>query len=212
MAYGVKIITKSLDDEEVSKIIIDFANNTENYSYKEEYSRRYRIAIESPAFIIDYENSKGCVGYAIAKSNSKYNLENIVPREPGFIPSNIADEYVTTLVNDFRIYLKKNGNKKIKISINKRKVLDLKEIIPGEKTRKYFQTYINCYPLSHHPLDKQRLDVFICAAFRYCRKTIDTELLYNYLCEILNWPENECKWCCGRIKAGLEILKVNKKF
>ena len=212
MAYGVQFSTKYISDEEVCKIFIDFANNTKNYTYREKFDREYTAAMQAPSCFIGYENSKGCVGYAITKRGGKYSLVNIVPRESGFIPSDIASEYAKTFVCDLRKFLKTHSYHNIKISLSKRKRIRLEDIIPGKKTRHYFETYLNGYPLTHHPADIQRLDIFICAAHRYSHKAIDIDLIYTYLCNILKWPEEESKWCCNRIEIGLKILKVNKKF
>jgi len=212
MAYGVQFSTKNLSDGEICSILINFANHSKNYTYLEKQSKEYTAATQDPSCIIAYENSKGCVGYAITKSGAKYSLENIVPRESGFIPPDIASEYAKTFVCDLRKFLKGNTCNNMKVSLSRRKKLKLKDAIPGKKTRNYFERYLNGYPLTHHPADIQRLDVFICAAHRYSRKAIDIDLLYTYLCNALKWPEEESKWCCNRIETGLKILKVNKKF
>jgi len=207
MAYGVHFSIKNLSDEDVCNILIDFANNTKNYSYRGNFSAK-----EAPSCCIAYENSKEGVAYAIAKDDRKYSLVNIVPRESGFIPPDIASEYAKTFVSDLRKFLRRNNYNNMKISLSKRKKIKLEDIIPGRKTRKYFDAYLNGYPLTHHPADIQRLDVFICAVHRYCREAVDVDLLYAYLCNVLKWPEEESKWCCNRIEIGLKILKVNKKF
>lgn len=135
-----------------------------------------------------------------------------MPRESGFIPPDIAKEYAKRFVCDFREFLKIKHCRKIKVSFAKRKKLKLEDIIPGNKTRKYFELFLNAYPLSHHPADIQRLDIFICALHRYSRKKIDLDLLHVYLFNVLKWPEEECTSCCKRINTGCEILKMNKKF
>ena len=55
-------------------------------------------------------------------------------------------------------------------------------------------------------------DLFICAASRYCKKKIDSELIEQYLVEDLKWSPEDAKWCRNRINIGLDILKVNKKL
>lgn len=212
MAYGVHFSTKTLSDGEVCNILINFANNTKNYTYREEFSGEYTAAMQAPSCCIEYENSKGCVAYAITKNGKEYSLENIVPRESGFIPPDIASEYAKTFVCDLRKFLKRNSCNNIKVSLSKRRRLKLEDIIPGKQTRNYFDTYLNGYPLTRHPADIQRLDIFICAAHRCSRKAIDIDALYTYLCNVSKWPEEESKWCCNRIETGLKILKVNKKF
>jgi len=212
MAYGVRFSTKNLNDEEVSNILINFANSTENYTYREEFSREYTKAMQSPSFCIEYKNIKETIGYAITKKTKEYSLESIVPCKSGSIPFEIANEYAKAFVCDLRKYLKENLCNNFKVSLAKKKKLNLKDAIPGQKTRKHFETYVNGYPLTHHPLDIQKLDVFICAAHRYSRKKIDIDLIGAFLFNNLKWPEKEVKWCCDRIETGLKILEINKKF
>jgi len=212
MAYGVRFSTKHLSDEEVCNILIYFANNTENYTYREEFSKRYTKAMHVPSCWIDYKDVKGNVGYAITKNGKEYSLENISPCESGFIPLDIAIEYAKTFVYDLRKFLKRNIHNNMKVSFSKKKRIKLENVITGKKTRNYFERYLSAHPLTHHPADIQRLDIFICAAHRYSRKAMDIDLLYSYLCNGLKWSEEESKWCCNRIETGLKILKVNKKF
>jgi hypothetical protein len=212
MAYGVRFSTKNLNDEEVGNILINFANSTDNYTYREEFSRRYTTAMNAPSFCIEYKNIKGNVGYAITKKGKEYSLESIVPCKSGYIPFDIANEYAKAFVYDLRKYSKENLCNNFKVSLAKRKKLKLKDAIPGKKTRRYFEIYLNNFPLTHHPLDIQRLDVFICAAYRYSRKAIDIDLIGAFLFNNLKWPEKEVKWCCDRIETGLKILEVNKNF
>jgi hypothetical protein len=91
------------------------------------------------------------------------------------------------------------------------KDIGLQEIISSPKARGFFEKYLNL-ALSYHPNDIERLDFFICAASRFCRKSIDIEYLERYLIEDLDWPKEDAKWCCNRIQIGLDILKVHKKF
>lgn len=212
MAYRVKFSTKCLSDEMFRVIITGFADETQGYVFREDMSRKYTAGMQSPSYMIEYENDNGIVAFAITKIKNEYSLENIVPKESGMIPYKIADEYAKTFATDFRKFLKNNSHKNMSISLARKKKLTLENIIPGKKTRKFFINYINGYPLTHHPADIQQLDLFTCAASRYCRKTIDLDSLYNYLQATLEWPSNEAKWCCDRIDAGLKILHLNKKF
>jgi hypothetical protein len=75
-----------------------------------------------------------------------------------------------------------------------------------------FERYLNLFPKSYHPNDIERLDIFICAVSRFCRKRIDLYRLKRYLIEDLDWDYKDAEWCFDRIETGLEILKVNKKF
>lgn len=212
MAYEVNISTKHLNDEMFRAIITGFADKTRGYVFREDMSKEYTAGMQSPSYIIEYENDNGTVGFAITKIKNKYSLENIVPKESGMIPYKIANEYAKTFVSDFKKYIRNNSYKNIILSLAAKKYLTIENILPGEETRKLFIGYINGYPLTHHPADIQRLDLFICAASRYCRKSIDLDSLYTYLQTVLKWPSNEAKWCCDRIDTGLKILSLNRNF
>jgi hypothetical protein len=212
MAYGVTFSTKKLSDEMFRTIITGFASEIRGYVFREDMSREYTDGMQNPSYMIEYENDNGVITFAITKIKNEYSLENIVPKESGMIPYKIAKEYAKTFVTDFRKFLKTNNHNNMSISLALKKKLTLENIISGRKTRKFFMSYINGYPLSHHPADTQRLDLFICAASRYCRKSIDLGSLYTYLQVVLKWPSNEAKWCCERIDAGLKFLRLNKKF
>lgn len=212
MAYGVIFSTKKLSDEMFCTIITGFSNETCGYVLRKDWSMEYASEMQSPSYIIQYEYNNRAADFAITKVKEEYSLENIMPKEAGKIPYEIAVECAKTFVTDFRKFLKNNSLKDMSISLARKKKLTLENIVHGKETRKFFMKYINGYPLTHHPADIQRLDVFICAASKYCRKSINLDLLHTYLKEVLQWPDSEAKWCCDRIEAGLKILHLNRKF
>ena len=94
----------------------------------------------------------------------------------------------------------------------------LKEIIKGQKTRWFFESYLA--PLCmwgsspryiQHPKDVYRLDRFICAISRFGSK-INISELERYLIEDLAWSIKNAKCVRHRIEIGLAILKANKNF
>jgi hypothetical protein len=111
---------------------------------------------------------------------------------------------------DFKKFIN-SGIQNISIEISKEDI-GLNEIISSSQARERFERYLGCSPQSYHPNDLERLDLFICAASRYCRKKIDTELIEQYLVQDLKWSSENAKWCRNRIDVGLKILEVNKKF
>ncbi|MDZ8259188.1 hypothetical protein [Nostoc sp. ChiQUE01b] len=112
---------------------------------------------------------------------------------------------------DFQAFLSSGQFSNISIKLSNEDI-GLNEIISSSKTRDSFERYLRFSPQSYHPNDIERLDCFICAASRYCKKKINSELIKQYLIEDLNWPPENANWCHSRLDIGLEILKVNKKF
>jgi hypothetical protein len=212
MAYGVIFSTKKLTDEMFCTIITGFANKTRGYTLRKDWSKEYSDGMKNPSYIIRYEQDNRAADFAITKIEEEYSLENIMPKEPGRIPYEIAEECAKIFVNDFRKFLRNNSLKNMSVSFARKRKLAIENIIPGKETRKFFMKYINGCPLTHHPADIQRLDIFICAASRYCRKPINLYLLHAYLKEVLQWSASEAKWCRDRIEAGMEILHLNRKF
>ncbi len=118
--------------------------------------------------------------------------------------------FAVRFFKDFRSFVRTN---KIPISITvSKEYIGLDTIIPSPKVRKFFEKYLNVFPTSYHPSDIKRLDIFICAASRYCRRGINLYRLRSYLVEDLNWTAKDAEWCFNRIEIGLDILSVKKKF
>ncbi|MDF2388430.1 hypothetical protein JMG10_43815 [Nostoc ellipsosporum NOK] len=112
---------------------------------------------------------------------------------------------------DFQVFLKSGKYKSISFKLSNEDI-GLNEIISSPKARDFFEKYLCFSPQSYHPNDKERLDYFICAASRYSKKKINSELIEQYLIDDLNWPPENAKWCRKRIDVGLEILEANKKL
>jgi hypothetical protein len=94
----------------------------------------------------------------------------------------------------------------------------LKEIIKGQKTRHFFENYLNSLCMwgsspryIKHPKDVRRLDRFICAVSRFGSK-INISELERYLVHDLTWSIENDHWVRQRIETGLEILNISKNF
>jgi len=148
MAYGVQFSTKNLSDYEIYSILINFAKHSKNYTYLEKQSKEYTDFVQVPSCCIEYQNDRECIFYAITKSDKTYTIENIVPCESGFIPTDVALEYAKTFVCDLRKFLKGNNCNNMKVSLSRRKKLKLKDVITGKTTRHYFERYLNSYGLT----------------------------------------------------------------
>jgi hypothetical protein len=135
------------------------------------------------------------------------HLTNIVPRETDELDIPAYNSFALQFYKDFRGWKPKN----VSITCTSQDC-ELKDVISGKKTRSFFESYLSHYPTTFHPSDIYNLDVFICAAHRFSKSRVDTHRLFQYLTEKLSWDKKHAELCCSRIDAGLDILKVNRRF
>lgn len=133
-------------------------------------------------------------------------LANIVPKE-GIFDVDLYNFFATEFYHEFKKFTSAN----VKIRITK-PVADLNDIIPGKKTRTFFEIYLNQHPTSFHGHDIRRLDNFICALFHFSRGRLNCARLERYLVLELGWKREHAKWCCDRIMLGMDILSAWKSF
>ncbi|KAF0220935.1 MAG: hypothetical protein FD174_932 [Geobacteraceae bacterium] len=158
-------------------------------------------------------NTQSVVAPAIAFASADGTTLQITNIVPGNVSQIGIEEYNGILGQFAKRFIQFCRDRKLGVHcVQTSDALTLTSAIPGEKTRGFFNRYLALHPTSYHPLDIERLDVFICASYRYCRKTINVDRLRRYLIEVLKWKEDDANWCCNRIKTGMDILKVNKKF
>lgn len=144
-----------------------------------------------------------------ASDDLKLHLTNIVPKHVSQIFIKEYNEIATCFADSFNQY---SRQQKVGVSaVTTSEELNLEAAIPGKKTRELFDRYIALYPISYHRCDIDRLDTFICAAFRYCRN-LDIDRLHRYLVEVLTWEKKDANWCCNRIETGLDILRADRRF
>ena len=115
---------------------------------------------------------------------------------------------------EFRKWLKKSSFDGSVCCTNADKTLT--EIIPGAKSREFFERYLKCSiwdssTLPSHPSDIAKLDVFICALFRYGSEVRSDEI-ERYLIADQKWKPADAAWVRGRIDTGLDVLKVDRRF
>jgi hypothetical protein len=115
-------------------------------------------------------------------------LTNIVPRDRGRITMDEYNRIAIAFASDLRCFSRQarlglevwcSGGEK-----------GLADIIPGKKTRRFFESYLAGFPLSFHPCGVEALDCFICAVVRYGCK-VDADEVADYLMSDLKWPARE---------------------
>lgn len=216
----VHLKLNSLTNEEFIEILRQFTLKVDGWSFIDDQSKEYTLYIGFPSCVIqllDKENAN--VFFCITFHSNKIYYISHIQTLPEIKKSSeykgLSHEYNSFLerfVKDFRNFVRnQNKAKSMSISISKENI-GLDDIISSSKVRKLFERYLSIFPNSFHPTDLERLDIFICAVSKYCRKNINLDYIRGYLIEDLNWSDEDAQRCYNRIKTGLEILKVNKKF
>lgn len=207
----VYLKSKSLTADEIVDAFRRFAQQTTGWTFMDEQSEDYTRHVGSPScmLLLDDSHFDPAVGLT-EKTDSVYYVANIVPGKAGHIPMMEYNALAKRFAVDFRRFAR---SKKVPISVLlSNEDAGLKDIIPSPKVREFFERYLLAYPTSYHAKDIERLDVFVCAASRYCRKRVDLDRLQRYLIEDLNWSAKDAQWCRDRIETGLDILAVNRRF
>ncbi|MEH1949785.1 MAG: hypothetical protein V7K77_22960 [Nostoc sp.] len=203
---------KNLSDIEILEIFKNFTQNFNDWIYLQKESDEHTKEAKKPSCILFLDDDYHKPLFLVTKiKDDFYSIVNIFNSQHGHI---LMLEYNNLLIRfeqDFQAFISYGKFRNISIKLSKEDI-GLKEIISSSKTRDYFERYLRFSPQSYHPNDIERLDYFICAASRYCKKKINSELIEQYLVEDLNWPPENAKWCCNRLNIGSVILTVNKNF
>lgn len=202
---------KNKSAEVLVQVISDFCAASTDYTFLTRESEEYQRGINAVACMVADTSSAVYPALAFASSNdAKLHLTNIVPKHVSQIFIKEYNEIANRFTDCFNQFSRK---RKLGVCIvTTSGELALESAIPGKKTREIFNRYLALHPTSYHRCDIDRLDNFICAAFRYCRKNVDVHMLRRYLVEVLKWGEKDANWCCDRIETGLEILSIDRKF
>jgi len=149
------------------EVLRKFSNSMSNWSFLEEESRKYSQLRRKPSCLLTMrmENESYARIAITSQDKSIFSITNIL-FEPS--DSTTVDEYnriAFAFVKDFKSYLKKEC-----INIHVRatsETIELRDIITGNKLRELFERYLSAFPASYHPLDIERLDLFICSLAKY---------------------------------------------
>jgi hypothetical protein len=196
---------------ELISIIEEFANSYDNWEYLKPQSQEYSVFTGAPSCALLFKNNKHHPAIAITnKVKNTFYVANIVPKESDRIDTSEYNEIAKAFAKDLNKYIKAT-RAKITVKLTQES-FDLSSILPGVKSRQLFEHYLNLFPLSYHPCDIERLDVFICHLSRFSKNKVDTELLECWLINKKHWKSKDAHWCVNRINSGLDILKVNRKY
>lgn len=188
-----------------------FCGSSTNWDYLEEQSEHYsdNAGCPSLALLFTAWNGKLKPSVLITKDeHGVYYVSNIVSSTSGSFSKDEYNFIAKRFGLDFRRYIKSfNVPITLKIpSVNK----SLRHIIKSKVARDAFNAYLSQNPLSHHPLDIQRLDIFTCILFRRAREKVNFDYFERYLLEDLNWQPEQARWCRNRVETGWEVLEMDR--
>jgi hypothetical protein len=184
-----------------------------NWRFRVAASRNYSAAAGRPSFLIQYKGDRAVPAVVIALTAAtgkrlRFHSPNIFPVKSGQISMSQANGVALRFGEQFAAANFRGSGLRLAIG---EETVGLERIIGGERCRKYFLNYLQGFPLSYHGSDIANLDRFTCAVHRSHAK-VSPDDLARYLIEDREWKETDAKWVRDRVRAGLEILAVNRRF
>lgn len=209
----VEIRWKADTKTTVPQILRAFAKAHPAWKFLPKQTADYQRAIDGPAAMV-LCLKPGCQSAAVALANIKkeqlrrLRVTNIVPVQCGQLSVEEYNAIATAFASDLRQYVRDSKcGVTVEFTTGDKGLAD---IIPGKRTRDFFESYLNAHPLSFHPSDLQRLDVFICSLVWYGSK-VNTHDVHSYLVGDLGWPVEKAALVRDRIETGLAVLHVYRR-
>ena len=178
-------------------------------------SKDYADAAGRPSFLIAFHGDARLPAAAVAltlrggEKRLHFDSPNIVPRTSGQLSLDEYNQIAARFVADLKqTTAYKNSGVRAFVSSG---TIGLAEIISAKECRKFFMEYLNGFPLTYHGTDIRNLDRFICALYRFNAK-VSPDDLGHYLAEDLGWDPVDAAWVRNRVRAGLELLAVDRRF
>lgn len=208
---NLHISSPNKDSRLLLESLSQFARESKDYSPLPEQTKQYRQMTSADAIVIHATYAEPLPAIHLASfDGAGFELTNIIPKTVSSLEMPEYNQFVEHFKKSLSSFSRKNGlGFKIKTGNDE---LTLESAITGSKTRERFEQFLAVYPRSKHGHDVRRLDIFICAAARNSRGTVNVHRLRRYLCEILNWSGEDAEWCSDRVRIGLEVLEANRSF
>jgi hypothetical protein len=215
------LIRLALDEgETLHDVLCQFARDSKVWTFPQAESETYQKHIGGVGGYLVCEPGNGIkpalVAIATAKSKrpNTFYVANIVPRDCFHLTIDQYNAISLAFARDFRKWLKKSPVGGSVHCTNENKTLA--DIMPGKKCREFFERYLKCSiwdssTLPSHPSDIEKLDLFICALFRY-GADVRSDEIERYLVVDQKWKPVDAAWVRNRIEAGLDVLRIDRKF
>ena len=159
IAYiDVEIVSKYENPDEFIKAIKGFADHSSGWEFLAKQSEEYASGIgERSCMLLKLDNKYGSTVAITVKKGNVFYIANIAPKQSNQISMEEYNSVANQLATDIRAYAKSN---KLLLAIKTtRESIGLPEIVTGNKTRAFFERYLNLHPRSYHFYDIERLDV-----------------------------------------------------
>jgi hypothetical protein len=211
----IKIRLNRMLDRSLHQVLAAFTDQTEGWHFPREESEEYQLHHGRAAGFAVCLQIDGLEPAAVAIANldkthlSTFGVPNIVPRVRSSLTVDQYNAIGIAFAAAFRKWLKHSSLHGVVEVIGPNRTLA--DIIPGDKTRRYFEAWLNSPTPVSHPSDLCALDRFICHLFRHRGKTRTWEI-EPYLTHDLQWSPETARWVVARIEAGLELLRVDRKI
>ena len=195
------------------QVLRAFAKRSRRWKFLVKQTAEYQKAIDGPAaMMLCLKQGLPSATVALASRGKKQvrclGVTNIVPTQCGQLSLDEYNSIAAAFVSDLRRYARES---KCGLTVlYKKPEKGLSDIISGKKTRESFERYLHGHPLSFHPTDIQRLDVFICSLVWYGSK-VDSHDVHCYLINDLDWPRDKAAFVRDRIETGLAVLDVYRR-
>ena len=192
-----------------------FARDTPGWKWAPKQSKDYQSFHKGSAGFVISDSIKDLERGAVAIANVQpkhphsFRVTNIVPQDCSSLTMDQYNSIGTRFAADFRTFLRE-GTAKGTVSVTGPK-LGLAEIIPGARCRHFFECWLQTPTPTGHPSDIYALDRFICALSRY-GSNVNLDRLARHLVEDRRWKSDSAIWTIRRIRAGLDILQVDRRF
>jgi hypothetical protein len=206
---------KTIPNGGLHQILSMFARDTGGWHFPRDKSEDYQRGHGNPAGFVICVNRDQLPPAAVAVANVDANqprtfqVPNIVPRECSSLSLDEYNGISRAFTADFAAWLKSSSLGGNVETVGPVKTLT--DIIRGEKSRKFFEAWVRTPTPLSHPSDLHALNIFICHLFRHPGKTRTYEI-ESYLVSDLNWTRGAARAAVARIDAGLELLRVDRRF
>lgn len=208
------VASDAYDASSLARYVESFAETSPLWELPADKSAEYeRLCGEPSCCIVTASKAlpPAAIHLTVPKSGARsLMVVNIIPLSASRLG---IGEYNTVLVSFARALRARSqlDGSLVKVTLSKADIR-LADLVTGKFTWKLWQRYLALHPLSHHPLDTQRLDMFTCAISRYAKKNFDLDSFQVLLMEELGWAAEDASWCRSRVEVGLDVLTASRRF